>query len=79
VRFAQVRDLSVPLDLHFVYRSDNRNPALRVFIDGLQTCLASRPLPTVIDIAEIPKRAMLPMHRFCKKRVLDGIASHWIK
>ena len=46
VRFAQVRDLSVPLDLHFVYRSDNRNPALRVFIDGLQTCLAS---PTATD------------------------------
>jgi DNA-binding transcriptional LysR family regulator len=42
VRFARVRDLSVPLDLHFVYRSDNLNPALGVFIDTLKTCLASR-------------------------------------
>ena len=41
VRFARVRDLSAPLDLHFVYRSDNLNPALPVFIDRLKTCLAS--------------------------------------
>ena len=43
VRFTQVQDLSVPLNLHFVYRSDNRNPTLQVFLNNLQTCLASLP------------------------------------
>jgi len=42
VRFARVRDLSLSLNLHFIFRTDNSNPALRVFIDTLQACLASR-------------------------------------
>ncbi len=45
VCFARARDLSIPLDLHFIYRADNGNPALRVFIDRLHACLASRTAP----------------------------------
>lgn len=42
VRFVRVRDLSIPLDLHFVYRFDNSNPVLRLFVDGLQNCMLLR-------------------------------------
>lgn len=41
VRFVRVRDLSIPLDLHFVHRADNANPALRVFADQLEACILS--------------------------------------
>jgi len=35
VRFLRVPDLNIPLDLYFVYRRDNNNPALRAFTETL--------------------------------------------
>lgn len=48
VRFVRVHDLSIPLDLYFVHRTDNANPALRVFADQLDACIATT-LPSVRD------------------------------
>lgn len=37
IRFTRVQDLFVPLDLQFVYRRENLNPSLRVFVETLQS------------------------------------------